>query len=318
MAFPNVSDIIATTIEERSGEFADNITENIPLLLKLNEKGNVETFPGGRLIYEELAYGSNTNGAWYSGYETLATGAQELLSAAEFQVKQYSVAVTVSGAELIANSGRNQIINLVTSRIKASRAKMKNDLNDALYSDGTGSLGKEIVGLKLMVAASPSTGTYGAIDRANYAFWRNQTNDIQITASNVQEEMTELWAKCTRGNDSPKLILAGQNMWPLFMASLQTNQRFTDPKLANAGFTNAFFMSAPVVLGGGIGNPMTVEDDFLFLNTDFIKWRPVAGRNMVALKKREAFNQDAEVVHLVWAGALTCNGAQFQGRLTGD
>ena len=46
MAFANssVSDIIATTIQSRSGELADNVTNNNPLLLKLKSKGNVAQF----------------------------------------------------------------------------------------------------------------------------------------------------------------------------------------------------------------------------------------------------------------------------------
>jgi hypothetical protein len=38
---------------------------------------------------------------------------------------------------------------------------------------------------------------------------------------------------------------------------------------------------------------------------------------MVALSpnRRYAVNQDAEVQILAWAGALTCNGARYQGRI---
>ena len=52
MAFANadISDIIATTIENRSGELADNTTNNNALLRKLKAKGNVRPFGGGRVI----------------------------------------------------------------------------------------------------------------------------------------------------------------------------------------------------------------------------------------------------------------------------
>jgi len=55
MAFANssVSDIIATTIQSRSGELADNVTNNNPLLLKLKAKGNVRPFSGGNLILKQ-------------------------------------------------------------------------------------------------------------------------------------------------------------------------------------------------------------------------------------------------------------------------
>ena len=75
MAFANssVSDIIATTIQSRSGELADNVTNNNPLLLKLKAKGNVRPFSGGNVILEEIMYNDTTtnNANSYSGYEVL-------------------------------------------------------------------------------------------------------------------------------------------------------------------------------------------------------------------------------------------------------
>ena len=46
MAFANssVSDIIATTIQQRSGKLADNVTNNDAGLYTLKEKGNVLPF----------------------------------------------------------------------------------------------------------------------------------------------------------------------------------------------------------------------------------------------------------------------------------
>ena len=45
MAFANsaISDILATTIQSRSGKLADNLSTNNPLLDRLNSKGNIRT-----------------------------------------------------------------------------------------------------------------------------------------------------------------------------------------------------------------------------------------------------------------------------------
>ena len=58
MPFANtsISDIIATTIQNRSGELADNVTNNNALLRKLKAKGNVRPFGGGNVILEEIMY----------------------------------------------------------------------------------------------------------------------------------------------------------------------------------------------------------------------------------------------------------------------
>ncbi len=45
--FANLSDIISTTIQSRSGNLADNVTKNNALLMKMKERGNVKPFSGG-------------------------------------------------------------------------------------------------------------------------------------------------------------------------------------------------------------------------------------------------------------------------------
>lgn len=71
MAFANSSytDIIATTIQNRSGELADNVTNNNALLRKVKAKGNVRPFGGGNVIMEEIMYVDSTtiNANSYSG-----------------------------------------------------------------------------------------------------------------------------------------------------------------------------------------------------------------------------------------------------------
>ena len=55
MSFPNVSDIVATTIQSRTRQIADNVTKNNALLSRLNTRGNVKTISGGNVIFEELS-----------------------------------------------------------------------------------------------------------------------------------------------------------------------------------------------------------------------------------------------------------------------
>src|SRR3972149_5722132 len=91
MAFPNITDIVTTTLANRSGIIADNVTNNNIILAKLNEGGRIKVFSGGRLIYQEIAFAKNANGGWYTGYDVLPVGAQDVISAAEFGIKQYAV-----------------------------------------------------------------------------------------------------------------------------------------------------------------------------------------------------------------------------------
>lgn len=315
MAFPNVSDIVATTIERRSRKIADNVTKNNALLTRLQQRGKSRPFSGGRLIYEELSFAENGNAGYYSGYDLLPVAAQDVISAAQFDIKQAACPVTISGLEMLQNAGPEQMIDLISARIDVAEDTMKNLICGGLYSDGLGFGGKQIVGLNAAVPTTPNTGTYGGIDRGTWSFWRSKLVDVANTAT-IQANMNTLWSNLVRGTDAPDLILMDNTVWAAYTASLQAQQRFTDASVGNLGFPSLKYMGTDVVLDGGIGGFCPAGTAF-FLNTKYIHYRPHSARNFVPLSpnKRVSINQDAEVQILAWAGALTMSGSQFQGRL---
>jgi hypothetical protein len=336
MAFPNsaISDVIATTIQSRTGVIADNVTSNNALLTRLKKRGNIKTFSGGNTIMQELNFASNGNAGWYSGYEALPIAAQDVISSAEYVIKQAACPVTVSGLEQLQNAGKERIIDLVDARLDVAEASMANLIASGLYSDGTAASGKQIDGLLKQVSTTP-TNTVGGIDRSTWLFWKNQyfrmttTGGAAASASNVQTYFNRMWASLVRGNDRPDLILVDNILWGFYMASLQAIQRFTASETANLGFVSVKFMDADVVLDGGMqinwsttGAAGTAPSavpatSAYFLNTKYMFYRPHAQRNMVPLSpgQRYSVNQDAAVQILAWAGNLTSSGLQFQGRM---
>ena len=324
MAFANaaISDIIATTIQSRTGKIADNVTKNNALLARLKQRGNVKPFSGGNVILQELSFAENGNVGYYSGYETLPVAAQDVISAAQYDIKQAACPVTISGLEQLQNAGKEQIIDLMESRLNVAESSMANLLAAGVYSDGTGSGGKEVTGLAAQVPVDPTTGTVGGIDRATWNFWRSKTFDASTnggaatTAANIQQYMNALWASLVRGSDRPDLIVVDNAYWAYYMASLQAIQRFTSSGDANLGFVTVKFMDADVVLDGGIGGFCPTKTMFM-LNTKYLFWRPHSARNMVPLSpgQRYSVNQDAAVQILAWAGNLCASGLQFQGRM---
>lgn len=317
MAFPNVSDILATTIQSRSRKIADNVTLNNAALAKMKQGGNVKTFSGGNVIYEEISFAQNGNAGWYTGYDLLPVAAQDMLSAAEYDIKQLACPVVMSGLEQLQNAGREQMIDLMESRLAVSEATMSNIMAAGVYGDGTAAGGRAIVGLDAAVSTTPSSGTYGGINRASWTFWRNYyANPASLGSTTVLPALNTAWASLVRGSDRPNLIIMDSLFWQAYTAALQAQQRFTDPKMAEFGFPTIKFMDADVVLDGGIGGYATTRTAYL-LNTKYLKLRPHASRNMVPLapNRRYAINQDAEVQIIGWAGNITSSGVQFQGRI---
>ena len=331
MAFANssISDIIATNIQSRSGELADNVTNNNALLRRLKERGNVKTFSGGNVILQEIMYNDsatdNTNS--YSGYEVLNVSQNSPISAAQFSITQYAAAVSISGLEMIQNSGKEAIIDLLDGRMSVAEAQLANRLSADIYLDGTGNSGKNITGLGAAVPDAPSTGTYGGINRASFSFWRSVkysgTTDggSAVSASNIQAYMDSLAVQLIRGTDKPDLIVCDNNYYKLYLQSLQSIQRITDGgnSSVGAGFASLKYygagMASDVILDGGIGNDATANHMW-FLNTKYMMFRPHADRNFVPIGgERQAVNQDAIVKLIGFAGNLTSSGPQFCGVL---
>jgi hypothetical protein len=318
VAFPNISDIVATTIESRSKKIADNVTKNNALLTYVDKRGNIKTVSGGSVIFQELSFAENGNAGWYSGYDLLPVAAQDVISAAQFDLKQAACPVIISGLEQLQNAGKEAMMDLLDGRIGVAEATMANLLAGGVYSDGTANGGKQITGLDAAVPVNPAVGIYGGINRAVWTFWQSKatTAGAALTNLTVQAAMNTMWASLVRGMDRPDLIVMDGFMWGIYLASLQAQQRFTDPKSATLGFPTVKYMDADVVLDGGIGGFCPAKTMF-FLNTKYLMYRPHAARNMVPLSpnKRYAINQDAEVQIIGWAGNLTSSGSQFQGRL---
>lgn len=328
MAFANTSitDVIATTIQNRSRTIRDNVSKNNALLAQLERKGRVKTVSGGDVILEEISFQANGNGGAYSGYDLLPVAAQDVISAAQFSLKQYAVPVVISGLEMLQNSGKEKLIDLMEARLEVAENTMRNLITQGIYGDGNGYSGKAITGLDAAVEATATanqTATYGGISRSTWSFWRNYcvTSQDISSATKVQNVTNVAWANLVRGSDRPDLIIMDTNYWKDFIASLQALQRFTSASSASLGFPSIDYMGADVVLDGGIGgyagSGVSTEGTAYLLNTNFLKWRPHKDRNMVPLapNKRFSVNQDAEVQILGFAGNLTCSGSQFQGRI---
>lgn len=314
MASPNLSEIITTTLRSRTKKMADSVTKNNALLNRLEQRGNVKPFSGGRTIVQEIEYQENSNYTRYSGNDTIGIAPSDVMTAAEYDIKQAALSVQINGLEQLQNSGPEMMIDLLESRIKNGERTMRNNISIDCYSDGTATSGKQIGGLQLLVADTASSGTVGGINRATWTFWRNIVQSgATFSAALIQTSMNQLWVQLNRGADRPDLIIADNTGWRAYLESLQAIQRITTNSDGMAGFTSLKYMSADVVLDGGFGNAAPASH-FYFLNTDYIFLRPHRDRNFEPIGgDRFSVNQDAVINLIGWAGNLTMSNAFLQG-----
>jgi len=319
MASPNLTELVTTTLRRRSKKLADNISQHNALLSRLKSKGNSSLIPGGRTIVEELEYAENATFQYYSGYEVLDVSPSDTFTAAEFNWKQAAVNVTASGLETrIQNAGPEQIINLLSSRIKNAEKTMANNISEGVYSDGTGTGGKQIGGLQSLVADA-GTGTVGGINSATYTFWANQTSgnvaDIDTSAVLLDAEMKNMWLETTRGNDGVDIIVSDQTLYKVFWDNLTDRQRITDASTGIQGFNSLKFVTADVVMDGGptIHNSGIPANHMYFLNSDYLYFRVHSDTNFVPFERRQPVNQDSLVVPILYAGNMTVSNRSLQG-----
>lgn len=339
MAVPGLSEVATMTLRNRMRRLADNMSRNNAIWTRLNSRGNVRPFGGGRTIVCEVEYANNQTYQRFSGYQTLNISPSPAFSAAEYAIRQVAVVVSISGLEQLQNSGREQSIDLLQSRITNAEKTFKNGFSYDLYSDG--SITGQIGGLGLLVASSPGTGTIGGIDRGTWGFWRNYAfsaltdGGAAISPANVYDYMLRVWQNTTRGADKIDLILADNTSWGAYNRSLHGIQRITNTNsdVARSGFATLEFMGADVVMDGGYQGATTDGNNFgasgaavvggapasnmFFLNTEYLYLRPHSDCNLDVLEPtRHSVNQDAMVRIIGWAGNLCMSNGFLQGRLT--
>lgn len=310
MADINIGEVVTTTLRNRREKLADNILNHNALFMRLNSKGNVDPADGGRELIEELEYGENSTVMWYSGYETLDITPQEIFDAATFDWKQLAGNVSMSGLEKMKNSGRERVINWLDKRIKNLEKSLKNTAATSVYADGTGTGGKELGGLQLLIADDPTaSSTVGGINQNTYTWWRNKYSAAAATTSaTITGRMNTMWLSLCRGTDKPDLIPCDDDMYTYYEASLQQYQRFSNSETADAGFESLKYKTADVVY-----DDQCPDKHMYFCNTDYLFFRPHSDRQFIALDERDSLNQDAMIIPVVWGGNMTVSNRALQG-----
>lgn len=313
--------LMTVAIENRSSKITDVLSKSNALLHVLREHGGVKTFDGGREITENIMYQEpGANAQSYSGYDVLNTLTGEHMTMASWGIAQYASSVSVSGLELAQNSGKSKILDLVESRVKAAESALTNKIAADLYGDGTSA--NSLTGIQAMLPISATTGVYGGISRADYAWWRHKTSSgTALTTANIYTQYLDLYLGIGRNStEHPDVIVACKDHYFKLLSAMQAQQRFEvvgSEKFTNIGFQAIMFQGTPVFLEnnafGATGMPTNVS---YFLNLDTIKLRPFKSDKLVHFDGTPT-DQDAMVKRMKFYGNLTCSNLALNGVIQG-
>jgi hypothetical protein len=314
---PNPNDVgqaLTTTLNSYKPEIISNIIDNHPLLNRLQAKGNIVKASGGVNFQEKISYAQNGTVQSQGEYDTFNTTPQDVLATATFAQKIITGTMTMTDLEMKQNSGKEAFINLAEAKKKVLIESLKNYLGSQIYADGTGSGGKEIGGLQLLIADAPTTGTVGAINRANYSVWQNKLYDFSVesvtaSSSTIQSAFNTLWTRCqAQAGELPDLIAADSVYFSFFESSLQTVQRITDPSIGALGFSSYKYKNADVFY-----DPECPASHAYFINTNhvFLKY---LGKDLLEVgETMRPVNQNAYVTPIVFTGNMTIDNARVHG-----
>lgn len=320
-----LQEAFSLALEDRSQGYADLVSNSNAILYLMKKRGQFKTF-SGPTIRERLLYNESGTYTRYSGYQYLNPTPAELFNDAEFTAKLAAVSVTLSGEDILKNSGSNQLKDIMEEHMMAAETELQDRFVEDLHGDGTAA--NQIGGLLLAIPTTVNSGTYGGISRVDNAIWRTSSYDAhsaftgitQVSSTTVKTIFDNIMIERSRGTKGPNVIVCSQEHYIAYTAATTAIQRIQDEnELGKLGFTNLKYYGAgksvDVVLEGGIGSAMPANTSY-FIDTSALRFRYHPDRNFVKFGGKQApINQDAIVQHIGFYGNLTLNNPLHMAKL---
>lgn len=321
--------LLSASMAMRKPGISELVFNNNVLTAVIRDRGNVRSFYGPE-IRHHLQINKQTGG-YFTGYDKLANPPIELFNDAYFVPTNAYVPLSFNGTELLVNRGRAQVIDLMEEYQNSAVSSMQDLIEIGAFSDGTGSNGRQIVGLAAAVPVVTNTGTYGGIDRATNSIWRTSTYNAnsdfptigtQVDSTTIRPMYETIMLQRSKGNKAADIIIASQEHFTAFSQSLVAHQRITTQgRVARLGFPSLEFagagFTAEVVPAAGIRSSMPANTSFGLRTEDFYLYQH-PDRNMDMLFDGDGqmpINQDALANYLVWFGQLVLGDPQYSWRL---
>jgi hypothetical protein len=320
-----LQEAFSLALEDRSRGYADLVSNSNAILYTMRKNGQFKTF-SGPTIRERLLYGETGSYTRYTGYQFLNPSPAELFNDAEFTPKLAAVSVTLSGEDILKNSGANRLKDIFVEHMSAAEQELMDNFVTDIHSDGTAE--NQIGGLQLVIPTTVNMGSYGGISRVDNAIWRTASYDAQsafsgitqVSKDSVKTIFDNIMIERSRGTKGPNIIVCSQQHYIAYTAATTAIQRINDESaLGKLGFTSLKYYGAgksvDVVLEGGIGSAMP-DDVSYFIDTTALRFRYHPDRNFVKFGgKQTPINQDAIVQHIGFFGELTMNNPLHMAKL---
>lgn len=306
-----------------------------PLLKRL--RASKKEFPGAnQYIVEKLRKTNDSNFQWFGPDDQVTYNRKRTLSEAKFPWGSAHDGFALTEEELAANNitvtdnrsatpttdEKWRLVNLINENSETLVEGFGEKMDYDLHLDGTQD-SDAIVGLDGIVKIDPTSGTLGTIDQsiAGNAYFRNHVS-LNIAKANLKLEMSRMWRKCIRvGGYRPDFILAGSLFIEIYeeIADTTINRQMTISGNGKAGAMDIAvneinYKGVPIIwdpvfedLDTDLSPTQEWESRCYFLNTKFLKLRPMEGQDMKTRRPPRAYDRYTHYWGLTWRGGLTTN-----------
>jgi hypothetical protein len=318
----------------------DQVNVARPLIKKLME--GKKPYAGAlQYVVEQLRYSNDSNFQSYFGDTQVTYNRKRSVQQAKWtwgsfhdgfglnedELAQNGIVMTDDKSSSPSESEKIQLTNILQENTETLKLGFQENFDYMLHLDGTQSA-TNIPGLDLLVSLTPTVSSIvGGLDQSVYTWWQNTaiTGISTGTAGNLTQQMEVAWRNATRyGGFAPDFILCGE----LFLDAYRQDAKATvqrtvymkdeasptklDTSVGTGTHTGLFFKNVEL-----IWDPvMTVLDQTYaptipwqkrcyFLNTRFLKLRPIQGHWMINRTPPRVYDRYVHYFALTAKAALT-------------
>jgi len=235
-------------------KLVDNVFQAGPVVAYAKQNLR-EDFDGGRLIQETFYYNGLNGGSYSPGKEFDITEPQ-VEQAAQFNVKFFEVAVTLSKEIVqVINKGPNAAFKIIDSRMNNAYMTLGAHLEIAMFLNGqatnytTNFNGlPEAINDNSTASWDGSTySTYGTITRGGSVGTALNSTPINVAGTIEYNTLEESYGNASFGAIEPNLGVTTVLGYSFIKEKFQTQQRFNNVQDPKIGFTGLQFNDATIM-----------------------------------------------------------------------
>lgn len=309
----------------------DTVFDNSPLLaamlgrlqnsqfgpVMLNGRGK-ETQRGGESIYVRHNLGTNSTAQTLAGpWAEVDTTPSDTVRGSRANWKHYSATVTVSESDLLINTGEEALSSLVQFETENAVRSLGDLAADDIYN---GSAADEITGIDTLIGA----GTLQGLNPTTYTTWTSRglsargtaPGSVSFTSGSFTaqglSDMRTLYNNASEGAMQPHALYTGWSEYGYYEGALQPQERFTNSNVADAGFQQLLFKSAPI-----FPDAKATSGAMYAVNFDRFGMRVLAGADLSAGPFERAEVQEARVSKVMLKCNQIAKDRRFINKMTG-